>query len=87
MRARQDKSRHSASNLLIKAISGLTFAQGLIVVVGWHTSGLLLAQPLAVSVPMAYQTAVGFVLLGSALFALTAGYQKAAGLPEHPLPF
>ena len=49
---------------------GHTVILGLMVIVGWHIGNRTLVQVLPDFVPMQYNTALGFVLSGAAIFSL-----------------
>jgi len=61
-------------------LSGLVVVLGLLVLAGWHTQNPLLIRVYPGFTPMAYNTAVSFILLGVALLALDLGLHVIARL-------
>ncbi len=60
------------SSLRAATLAGaFTAAMGILVLVGWYTHNVTLIQVFPAFVPMQYNTALGFVLCGSGLVALT----------------
>jgi len=53
---------------------GFCIALGLIALVGWYTQNLTLIRALPTSVPMYYNTALGFLLCGAGLLAVVCGW-------------
>ncbi len=67
------KSRTTATTLLMAAAGGLAVSLGLTVLVGWHTHNNALLQIRPTWIAMVYNSALCFVLSGSALLTLAAG--------------
>jgi len=65
---------------LVVVLALLVAVLGLLVLIGWHTQDLRLIQVYQGVIPMAYNTAVSFVLLGGALLALGLGFRVTARL-------
>ena len=70
----------SGWNRAVAILSGLAAVLGLLVLAGWHTQNARLIQVYPGSTPMAYNTAVSFVLLGGALLAPVRGFRVTARL-------
>ena len=83
-RPMQDPSKQSPRAVGVGAASLpmalITVALGLIVVYGWHTENHTLVQVLPTFVPMQYNTALGFILSGSALLLIVSGWGRAASI-------
>ena len=58
----------------------VTVLLGLLVIAGWHAGSRTLVQVLPAFVPMQYNTALGFLLCGSALLLLVFGRERGATL-------
>ncbi len=65
-------------NTSLKICGFLSILLGLIVIIGWHTETVSLIQILPTFVPMQYNTALGFLLGGSAFVALNAGKSQGS---------
>lgn len=61
-----------------RAAGGLSFALGLAVMIGWHAGVQSLVQVAPNLVPMQYNTALGFLLGGAALFFATGRRARGA---------
>ena len=60
--------------IFVATIGGsLSAVLGMTVIVGWHSSSVLLIQVLPTFVPMQYNTALGFLLCGTGLIATVIG--------------
>jgi len=64
----------------VRAAGGFSAALGLVVLFGWHTHTLSLLRIVPAFVAMAYNTALGFLLCGLGLMAVTRGDSRAARL-------
>jgi anti-sigma regulatory factor (Ser/Thr protein kinase) len=62
------------------AAGGFSATLGLVVLFGWHTHTLSLLRIVPAFVAMAYNTALGFLLCGLGLMAVTRGDSRAARL-------
>ena len=61
-----------------------TLGLGLIVIVGWYTDNRTLIQVLPKFVPMQFNTALGFVLSGGGLIAMTIGLVIGLVMLQNP---
>ncbi len=70
----------SRGNRASAILSGSVVVLALLVLAGWHTQNTRLIQVYPGFTPVAYNTAVSFVLLGGALMALGLGFRAVARL-------
>ncbi|MDE1462751.1 sensor histidine kinase [Spartinivicinus poritis] len=55
-------------NTIVFSAATLSLLLGIVVLIGWHTKTVMLIQLLPTLVPMQYNTALGFILCGIALY-------------------
>jgi hypothetical protein len=83
MTARNLSATPRSRSWLAAGLSALVAALGFTVLVGWHTHSPRMTQSPTGKTPLVYNTAIGFVVLGAALPALSLGRRRLSAAVDH----